>query len=67
MASVGAGRNGSAYLLLGDEEAADRVFAEAAATSAQPESQALALSERALLAARHDDDLAERWRSRPAG
>ena len=51
--------NGGAYLLLGDEEAADRVFAEAATTSAQPESQALALSERALLAARHDDDLAE--------
>jgi LuxR family maltose regulon positive regulatory protein len=51
--------NGGAYLLLGDEEAADRVFAEAATTSTQPESQALALSERALLAARHDDDLAE--------
>jgi LuxR family transcriptional regulator, maltose regulon positive regulatory protein len=49
--------NGSAHLLLGDEEAADRVFAEAATSSAQPESQALALSERALLAA--DDDLAE--------
>ena len=51
--------NGTAHLLLGDRDEADRAFAGAAAVPAQPESHALALSERSLLAAGRDDDLAE--------
>ncbi|HSS80813.1 MAG TPA: LuxR C-terminal-related transcriptional regulator, partial [Gaiellaceae bacterium] len=51
--------NGTAHLLLGDRDRADHAFAGAAAVSAQPESHALALSERSLLAAGRDDDLAE--------
>ena len=51
--------NGTAHLLLGDQDQADRAFAGAAAVSGQPESHALALSERSLLAAGRDDDLAE--------
>ena len=51
--------NGTAHLLLGDQAQADRAFAGAAAVSDQPESHSLALSERSLLAAGHDDDLAE--------
>jgi LuxR family maltose regulon positive regulatory protein len=51
--------DGTAHLLLGEDDRADRVFAEAAAASAQPESHALALSERSLLAAGHDDERAE--------
>jgi LuxR family transcriptional regulator, maltose regulon positive regulatory protein len=51
--------NGTAHLLLGDRDEADRAFAAAAAGSAQAESHALALSERSLLAAGVDDELAE--------
>ena len=51
--------NGTAHLLLGDQDQADRAFAGAAAVSDQPESHSLALSERSLLAAGRDDDLAE--------
>jgi LuxR family maltose regulon positive regulatory protein len=51
--------DGTAHLLLGEDADADRVFTEAAAASAQPESHALALSERSLLAAGHDDERAE--------
>ena len=51
--------NGTAHLLLGDREQAERTFAGVAAVSAQPESHALALSERSLLASGRDDDLAE--------
>jgi LuxR family maltose regulon positive regulatory protein len=51
--------NGTAHLLLGDRDQADRAFAGAAAVSAQAESQSIALSERSLLAAECDDDLAE--------
>ena len=58
--------NGTAHLLLGDGRA-DHAFAGAAAVSAQPESHALALSERSLLAAGRDDDWRRRWRSRRAG
>src|SRR4029079_9054252 len=38
---------------------ADEAFAAAAAAAAQPDIRSLALSERSLLAAGHDDDLAE--------
>ena len=51
--------NGTAHLLLGHQDRADEAFAGAATGSAQPESHALALSERSLLAAGRDDDLAE--------
>ena len=51
--------NGTAHVLLGEDELADQVFAVAATGSAQPESHALALSERSLLAAGHDDERAE--------
>ncbi len=51
--------DGTAHLLLGQDADADRVFTEAAAASAQPENHALALSERSLLAAGHDDERAE--------
>jgi LuxR family transcriptional regulator, maltose regulon positive regulatory protein len=51
--------NGTAHLLLGDADRAESAFAGVAAASGQPESHALALSERSLLAAGRDDDLAE--------
>ena len=51
--------NGTAHVLLGEDELADQVFAVAATGSTQPESHALALSERSLLAAGHDDERAE--------
>lgn len=51
--------NGTAHLLLGDQDQADRAFAGVSAVSGQPDSHALALSERSLLAAGRDDDLAE--------
>ena len=51
--------NGTAHLLLGEDERADSAYAEAATTSAQHDSNALALSERSLLAARRDDGQAE--------
>ena len=54
--------NGTAHLLLGDDERADSVLASAAEASdrtGRAESRALALSERSLLAAGHDDDGAE--------
>ncbi|HZE29654.1 MAG TPA: AAA family ATPase, partial [Gaiellaceae bacterium] len=51
--------NGTAHVLLDDRVQADRAFAGAAAGSAQPDSHALALSERSLLAAGRDDELAE--------
>jgi LuxR family maltose regulon positive regulatory protein len=51
--------NGAAHLLLGDHDQAERAFAGAPAVSAQPESHALALSQRSVLAAGRDDDLAE--------
>jgi LuxR family maltose regulon positive regulatory protein len=51
--------NGTAHVLLGEDELADQVFAVAATGSTQPESHALALSERSLLAAGRDDERAE--------
>jgi LuxR family maltose regulon positive regulatory protein len=51
--------NGTAHLLLGDRDQAERAFTGAAATPAQTESHALALSQRSLLAAGRDDALAE--------
>jgi LuxR family maltose regulon positive regulatory protein len=54
--------NGTAHLLLGDDEQADDVLASAAEASGgglRTESHALALSERAVLAAGRDDDAAE--------
>ena len=51
--------NGTAHVLLGEDDLADQVFAVAATGSTQPESHALALSERSLLAAGHDDERAE--------
>jgi LuxR family transcriptional regulator, maltose regulon positive regulatory protein len=51
--------NGTAHLLLGDRDEADRAFAGAAAVPAQAEIHSIALSERSLLAAERDDDLAE--------
>ncbi|MET0608096.1 MAG: LuxR C-terminal-related transcriptional regulator, partial [Gaiellaceae bacterium] len=54
--------NGTAHLLLGDDDRADSVLASAAEASdrtGRAESRALALSERSLLAAGHDDDGAE--------
>ena len=51
--------NGTAHVLLGEDDLADQVFAVAAAGSTQPESNALALSERSLLAAGRDDERAE--------
>jgi LuxR family maltose regulon positive regulatory protein len=54
--------NGTAYLLLGEGERADRALAEAAEASNRiggAESRSLALSERSLLAAARDDDEAE--------
>jgi LuxR family maltose regulon positive regulatory protein len=50
--------NGTAHVLLGENELAEQVFAVAAG-SAQPESHALALSERSLLAAGRSDEEAE--------
>jgi LuxR family maltose regulon positive regulatory protein len=54
--------NGTAHLLLGEDDRADRVFATAAEASdrlGRAESRALALSERSLLAAGRDDEEAE--------
>ena len=54
--------NGTAYLLLGEEERADQALAKAAEASdrlGRAESQSLALSERSLLAAARDDEEAE--------
>jgi LuxR family transcriptional regulator, maltose regulon positive regulatory protein len=51
--------NGTAHVLLGEDDLADQVFTVAATGSTQPESHALALSERSLLAAGHDDERAE--------
>ncbi len=51
--------NGTAHVLLGEDELADQVFAVAATGSTQPESHALALSERSLLAAGRSDEEAE--------
>jgi LuxR family maltose regulon positive regulatory protein len=51
--------NGTAHVLLGEDDLADQVFAVAATGSTQPESHALALSERSLLAAGNDDERAE--------
>jgi len=51
--------NGTAHLLVGERDQADEAFAAAAAAAAQPDIRSLALSERSLLAAGHDDDLAE--------
>jgi LuxR family maltose regulon positive regulatory protein len=51
--------NGAAQLLVGERDEADRAFAAAAAAADQPDIRSLALSERSLLAAVHDDDLAE--------
>jgi LuxR family maltose regulon positive regulatory protein len=54
--------NGTAHLLLGEEERADRALAKAAEASdrlGRAESRSLALSERSLLAAARDDDEAE--------
>ena len=51
--------NGTAHVLLGEDDLADQVFAVAATGSTQPESHALALSERSLLAAGRDDERAE--------
>ena len=50
--------NGSAHVLLGEQHEAESAFTKAAAIS-QPESRALALSERALLASGRDDNLSE--------
>ena len=50
--------NGTAHVLLGEDELADQVFA-VAAESTQAESHALALSERSLLAAGRSDEEAE--------
>ena len=54
--------NGTAHLLLGEGERADRALAKAAEASnrlGRAESRSLALSERSLLAAARDDDEAE--------
>jgi LuxR family transcriptional regulator, maltose regulon positive regulatory protein len=54
--------NGTAHLLLGDDDRADSVLASAAEASdrtGRAESRALALSERSLLASGHDEDGAE--------
>jgi LuxR family maltose regulon positive regulatory protein len=54
--------NGAAHMLLGEDDRADRVLATAAEASdrlGRAESRALALSERSLLAARHDEEEAE--------
>jgi LuxR family maltose regulon positive regulatory protein len=51
--------NGAAHLLVGERHEADEAFAAAAAAADQPDIRSLALSERSLLAAGHDDDLAE--------
>ena len=54
--------NGAAYLLLGQEDRADRLLATAAEASdrvGRAETRALALSERSLLAAGRDDEEAE--------
>jgi LuxR family maltose regulon positive regulatory protein len=51
--------NGTAHVLLGEDDLADQVFSVAATGSTQPESHALALSERSLLAAGNDDERAE--------
>jgi len=54
--------NGTAHVLLGEDDRADRVLAAAAEASdrvGRAESRALALSERSLLAAGRDDDQAE--------
>jgi LuxR family maltose regulon positive regulatory protein len=51
--------NGTAHVLLGQDALADQVFAVAANGSTQPESHALALSERSLLAAGRSDEEAE--------
>jgi LuxR family maltose regulon positive regulatory protein len=54
--------SGAAHVLLGDDDRANRVLATAAEASeraGQTESRALALSERSLLAAEHDDQEAE--------
>ena len=54
--------NGTAHLLLGEEERADRALAKAAEASdrlGRAESRSLALSERSLLAAARDDEEAE--------
>jgi LuxR family maltose regulon positive regulatory protein len=54
--------NGAAHVLLGDADRADRILGAAAEASERPgrtESRALALSERSLLAAAHDEQEAE--------
>ncbi len=51
--------SGTAHVLVGEREEADEAFAAAVAVAGQPDIRALALSERSLLAAGQDDDLAE--------